>query len=173
MPIWIGYRYTIAQIKKRNNRPFDAAREWWLFLFYIYIGFVLILTIMPLPMAREKYPGSTRINFIPIITTAKHFIATLINFKTFLRSGSIENVFGNFLLFVPFGFLLPLLWNKYNNWLRVLGLAFMLSISIEMIQLANRIFELYRSVDIDDIILNTSGALAGYYFFIKIKSNSK
>ena len=173
MPLWIGFRYIIAQIYQKKNLPFDVKRERLLFLFYIYIGFVLILTVVPLPMAREKYPGSTRINFIPIITTAKHFIATLINFKTFLRSGSIENVFGNFLLFLPLGFLLPRLWDKYNNWVSVLAIAFILSFSIELIQLASRILELYRSVDIDDIILNTSGAVAGYYLHVKLKSKRK
>ena len=63
----------------------------------------------------------------------------------------------NIVLFIPLGVLLPLLWKKYQRLLPVVttGLAF--SVFIELSQLLN-----IRISDVDDLILNTLGALIGY-----------
>lgn len=70
--------------------------------------------------------------------------------------GIAINVVGNIALFVPFGLLLPLIWNK-NGMIRTLlhGAAF--SLLIECAQLF-----LSRGTDVDDLILNTVGTLLGY-----------
>ena len=68
------------------------------------------------------------------------------------------NVFGNILLFVPYGFLLPLIFRKRIILFDVLYSAFLLSVSFELFQLVTRTGQF----DIDDIILNTTGGLIGY-----------
>ncbi len=67
----------------------------------------------------------------------------------------------NLMLFVPFGILIPLLWKVFRKAYRLAGLACMASILIELTQLITHrgFFEL------DDILLNTLGALIGYAFF--------
>lgn len=63
----------------------------------------------------------------------------------------------NALLFVPLGMLLPLLWKDCRRWYRTAGAGFLLSLLIELSQLFN-----FRATDIDDLLMNTLGTLAGY-----------
>ena len=90
--------------------------------------------------------------------------ANLIPFKEILRYdfGSnlfYRNLFGNLLLFLPYG-----LYITYYLYLKkplsVMGYAFIISLSIELIQsIIGRVF------DVDDIILNVLGALLGYFIY--------
>lgn len=66
----------------------------------------------------------------------------------------------NVLLFVPFGCLLPFLWKKYDRFVNILLSGFSFSLLIEGSQLLNQ-----RRTDVDDLILNTAGALIGYGCF--------
>jgi len=79
----------------------------------------------------------------------------------------IKNVFGNILLFIPYGFFASY-YLKLEKIYPVLGLSFLISITIETTQLfIGRVF------DIDDIILNLIGGLIGfslYHIIIKIES---
>lgn len=68
-------------------------------------------------------------------------------------------VLANMGIFVPFGFFVSLLWRRPKWWKTTLaGLA--ASTFIEFIQLF-----IARSTDIDDVILNTAGALTGFWVF--------
>lgn len=73
----------------------------------------------------------------------------------------IYNVLGNILWFVPFGFLLAMLFTRLS-WYKVILITCLLSISIEFTQ-----YIFYVGVsDIDDIIFNTIGGFTGYVFYI-------
>ena len=63
----------------------------------------------------------------------------------------------NVVLFIPLGVLLPLLWKKYQRLLPVAATGLAFSVLIELSQLLN-----IRVSDVDDLILNTLGALLGY-----------
>ena len=66
---------------------------------------------------------------------------------------------GNVAMFVPLGFFPALLWRHWRWWKSlILGLS--ASCSIELIQ-----FFIDRSTDIDDVMLNTAGALAGFWLY--------
>jgi len=84
-------------------------------------------------------------------------------FKQF-RLGSTQ-VVGNFIMLLPLGIYVPLLFPKLSGFFKVLIVCFLVSVSIELMQLITS----YRSSDIDDVILNTSGSVIGYliYKFIK------
>lgn len=70
----------------------------------------------------------------------------------------------NILLFVPLGFMLPWIWGKYEVlWKTVLS-GFTLSLLIELSQLFNS-----RITDIDDLLMNTLGALIGWAMFRLLK----
>lgn len=76
-----------------------------------------------------------------------------------------QNLIGNLLLLVPFGALGPLAWRKLDRWSRVIGAGLSISVSIEVLQFAKRFFDMTgmtRSVDIDDVLLNTAGVAIGY-----------
>lgn len=63
----------------------------------------------------------------------------------------------NAILFLPFGFLLPVLWKKCRSWKRTVPAGFLLSLTIEIIQLFSS-----RATDVDDLIMNTLGTFLGY-----------
>jgi len=63
---------------------------------------------------------------------------------------------GNIVMFMPLGFFPKLLYRKWSWWKSLL-LGFGVSVSIELAQLFTT-----RSTDIDDVILNTLGALLGW-----------
>ena len=66
--------------------------------------------------------------------------------------------FLNVLMFVPIGFLLPLLWDKYGDWKHVLGVGTFLTLFIEVAQVFT-----FRATDIDDLLMNLLGAAAGFW----------
>lgn len=72
----------------------------------------------------------------------------------------IEGYLLNIVLFLPLGFLLPLIWPENDRLGRVLLFGAALSLVIELSQLLN-----IRSTDIDDLLLNTLGALLGFLLF--------
>ena len=65
----------------------------------------------------------------------------------------------NVLLFLPLGFFLPLLQNKYRHVLRTMCFGFSTSLLIEFLQVFT-----YRATDINDLITNTLGTLLGWCF---------
>lgn len=79
------------------------------------------------------------------------------------------NFFGNIVLFVPAGFLCPLIWKKARNLLRFLPLFMASIVLVEVLQL----FTLRGSCDVDDLFLNTLGALLGWIFWRKISLDQR
>lgn len=79
-------------------------------------------------------------------------------FAEMLAGGSWQ-LAGNVLLYVPLGFLLPLVW-KRANWWRVTAIGLLASVVTELGQPV-----VGRSFDVDDLIANTLGALTGYLLF--------
>lgn len=63
---------------------------------------------------------------------------------------------GNIVMFMPIGFFPTLLWRRWSWWKSLLA-GFCASVTIEVSQLFTE-----RSTDIDDVILNTLGALLGW-----------
>lgn len=71
------------------------------------------------------------------------------------------NVVGNIIWFIPLGFLVPLIWDKKRKLGAVIGLSFITSLSIEVLQF---IFRTGIS-DVDDLVFNTLGGIIGYIIF--------
>jgi glycopeptide antibiotics resistance protein len=67
------------------------------------------------------------------------------------------NLYGNIAIFVPFGMLHAVLWNE-RSFVALAKSAFLLSLFLELLQAAFAI----GTFDVDDILLNTFGAIAGY-----------
>jgi glycopeptide antibiotics resistance protein len=73
----------------------------------------------------------------------------------------IANLLGNIILFMPLGFLLPLVYRPVS-WKGVLGISVAFSLCIEILQLVLRA----GASDVDDIILNALGGVLGYVAFM-------
>lgn len=99
---------------------------------------------------------SEKTNIVPF-ATVKLFINAY-------KSGSLdtdivlENIFGNLFVFMPFAFFVPNIFKKVNSTLKFFVCISVCVATIELLQL---IF-LTGSADIDDFILNVSGAMAAY-----------
>ncbi|WTX19789.1 VanZ family protein [Streptomyces sp. NBC_00005] len=72
---------------------------------------------------------------------------------------AVKQIGGNLLLGVPFGILVPVVAPRARGLLRVLLLTAVVMLLVEFAQGA---LITGRAFDIDDVILNTSGALIGY-----------
>ena len=62
---------------------------------------------------------------------------------------------------MPFGFMLPLISDHFRKWYRVFLCGFLLTLLVESVQLISGI----GIFDVDDMILNTLGALLGYFAY--------
>ncbi len=70
----------------------------------------------------------------------------------------LVNLAGNVLAFMPFAFMLPVVSPKARGFFKTVFLTFLLSLSIECVQLAARV----GSFDVDDLLLNTIGGILGF-----------
>lgn len=89
-----------------------------------------------------------QMNFVPFSTITNYFVSS--NYIV-----SVENLVGNIVIFIPLGFLLPILINGFQKLGTLLLISFCVSLVFEIIQL---IIPLLGSFDVDDLILNTLGA---------------
>ena len=92
--------------------------------------------------------------------------------KLALKNGSVGSLEGavlNVLLFVPFGYLLPLLWPRVDCWWKLLLCGLFISLLIELMQLVT----LRGMFDLDDLMNNTIGALLGWLCFARWRQCSR
>lgn len=73
----------------------------------------------------------------------------------------VVNIVGNLVLFVPFGLLAPMLYKGFKQLKRVLFAAMLFSLSVECSQYLLKV----GVFDVDDIILNTTGAGIGFAIY--------
>lgn len=81
------------------------------------------------------------------------------NFVPFSMTIDSVGYIQNILLFIPFGMLCPL-FTKKSYGIVYIFTGFLFSLLIECSQLLNN-----RSSDVDDLIMNTSGAIIGYIIY--------
>ena len=170
IPIWIIVRIVSIYFNKKSRIDFFWKREISLNIFFIYILCVLSVTLFPLFIQFANKNNEVSINLIPIVETAKEVanITSDSSMHNFMIKFWIKNVFGNILLMFPLGVMLPMLWKKFNTLKKTILFAFCLSLSIETLQLlSGYIGNIGRAFDVDDILLNTVGALVGFVVYDK------
>ncbi|ARU61274.1 hypothetical protein CBW65_09920 [Tumebacillus avium] len=135
-------------------------------VFYVYVVGVIAITIFPIPIhdnvleiLREGNIEPPN-NWVPFESISQ----MLTNASTQVAT---KQILGNLLLFLPFGFLLPLLGGRVIKAYQVLGLGLVASFLIEGFQqLIGLIINFnYRVFDIDDCLINTFGTILGYMLF--------
>ncbi len=116
-------------------------------LFIIYV-----LLLFELLTGTENSLGSG-INYIPF----KEIMRYKFGSKMF-----IYNVFGNILIFIPFGYFISRYIKPKKVWPIIMD-ALITSVTVETVQL-----KIGRSFDIDDVMLNIIGAILGYFIYIAL-----
>lgn len=148
LPVWIILR-------RPWKRP--VRREIVLGLFVAYIAALLIMALEGawaapanmLASARERLASLEGIHLTPFKTLSGQIAALP-------SDESLTQLLGNTLLFLPWGFFLPLLWRCFRRILPLAGMCLALTVFIETIQLF-----IGRTVDVDDLILNFAGSMCG------------
>lgn len=111
--------------------------------FTIYLALIFSTTGMP---SINSLVIDLNVNLIPIIDIMDSPIDYL------------KNTVLNICLFVPLGFLVPIIWNKeYGTIKNSMLLGLKISLMIEILQIFT-----FRLTDIDDLITNTIGVMIGF-----------
>ncbi|MGG1609790.1 VanZ family protein [Bacillus wiedmannii] len=149
--------------------------NWWKelisFLFAIYIGMVVAITLFPIPIGFPTGIENIRlsINIIPFASIIKDIGKIGIAYDgdvLFMIGLIVRNVGGNILLLMPLGFLAPIIWDKFKKIKNTILLGLAISISIELLQLIESLFSGWgRITDIDDVIFNVIGSIVGYFIY--------
>ena len=131
-------------------------------LFAVYIVVVIKVIIFKYPFAQLRAIADTwqkgvileglgTANFVPF-----HTIKMYIDYA--YKLNSVENLAGNILVFVPFGFLFPMVSRDGEKFSVMFANAFTFVLGIETFQL----FSAFGAFDVDDILLNCLGAALGF-----------
>lgn len=136
--IYAALLLAMYALKKRRGISWRYLAE---LAFCVYMASLLKLT--GIFSMQYSLAGIKSYNLVPFIGSA--FVPVLLNF----------------LLFLPYGFLLPLVFpSRKWTWKKLLCIGAGTSLCIEVLQLFGG-----RYAEIDDVILNTLGALSGYLIY--------
>ena len=161
--------YRMKALKAMNLHS-GWQREIGLHLFVISIFGILALTLWP-SYIWEDSPGiwgdvrilierptwKSSLSVIPF-SVFKDYLEDLLKSPVYFFVTSI-NFLGNLAMFFPIGFF-PALLFRNANWKRSAIIGFGMSIFIEIGQ-----YFIMRNTAVDDIILNTLGAICGYWLY--------
>ena len=170
MIILSGYSgsYFYSLTKKENSVRRRVMRVTSVILFVLYLLILADFTLADENLGRNVFNilswneteffdyVNNNTNLIPF-ETVKLFINGYFNNKLTLLD-MLGNIFGNLAAFMPFAFFIPLIFKGINRWYKLMGVVLPSVIAVELLQL---IF-LTGSSDIDDVILNSIGALVMY-----------
>ena len=133
------------------------------FNLYLFFGMYLALLFYFLFLNHWWHRSSidVEMNLTPF-STIKMYIK---DFDSIMESKPILNLLGNFICLMPLSFFLKYIFKKQNNTFIFLITLLLCSFGIETMQYLTKT----GSFDIDDIMLNTSGAIL-MYLILKFKS---
>ena len=133
----------------------------WILLI-IYIGVLLYFMFFSDVLFRNERTVVRRANFTLLSQIKLFWSVRYTNTKLML-----VNLLGNMAIFAPFGFLVPTISrNKsYTNIFSVTAMAALFSTGIEVVQILTKV----GRFDIDDILLNTIGAVCGYLVYMVVR----
>lgn len=141
-----------------KSKQFDLLNELLYVILFLYFSIMAQVTIFKYGRVLEwpRIETMNRINMIPLVET----IRMLTN--GWNTGYSYYQVIANVVLFMPLGFLLPLLFEDIRSWKKISIYGCLTSVIIEVTQ----IFTWMNVSDIDDVIFNTLGALLGYACYL-------
>lgn len=161
MKIWNALEHSLFTEDENSKRTKDILK----IVFFLYMIVLIKVIVFKYPVRQlaaitrtwEKgviLEGLDTANFT-LFKTIKMYI------RYWGRLNSFENLFGNVLCFVPFGFLLPFLHRESRHWWVLLINSFLLVCAIEIFQLITA----FGVFDVDDILLNCVGSMLGFWAF--------
>lgn len=159
LPFLIPYHIHLSSQSKKSGYKLSVEHRAAVYIFMYYLTGVLSFTGIPSLMDIVQ-------NSFGIITPqGLNFPSEEINLKLFFWiAGGVRPYLENILLFIPLGFMLPFIWKDYERLWKTASCGILFSLIIELGQLFNG-----RVTDIDDLLMNTIGALFGWVVFKLLK----
>lgn len=161
--------YMIYQYRKFGSIPWLRTFIVYSFVFYMLVAYYMV--ILPLPENRDAivpyaaHPQLIPFNFVQMIIDSS--TATPNNPSTWpslLRNPNVYEAFFNVLLLVPLGMYLRYYFRR--TWWQTLLIGFATTLFYETSQITG-LWGLYahpyRLFDVDDLMLNTLGAMVGFW----------
>uniref|UniRef100_UPI00262C0146 VanZ family protein n=1 Tax=uncultured Flavonifractor sp. TaxID=1193534 RepID=UPI00262C0146 len=146
----------------RRGLQSGVVREMGLLVFVLFCAGLAALTVFPsnfwtVSHWQEAFQGLRPFFPITPLSESVQYIGWTPTLFRGDRLGAwgFYMVLANALIFVPIGFFTNLLWRR-PRWWKGLAVGFCVSFTIEFLQLF-----VNRSTDVDDLILNTTGAFLG------------
>lgn len=141
----------------------------WKWVFFLYVLIIIRLIVFKYPYSRLQdimahwqkdviWEGLGSANFT-LFKTIRMYI------RYYDRLNSFENLFGNVLIFIPYGILYPLAFPKKRDYIFFLPSVLLFVTGMELFQL----FSAFGKFDVDDILLNCMGAAIGIIFMIAVQ----
>lgn len=146
--------------------------------FAAYIGVIPFLIILQVFCIRYKLPKRHQFGLylyalcisLIIISTGTpsiyelgfHFTLNIIPFYGI--SENLTQYLQSFLVFIPFGLLLPTLWKQFQPAKTTFFYGLVFSLTIEISQLFS-----FSTTDINDLIMSNLGVFTGYFIFLQVK----
>lgn len=169
--------FLIYQYRKYGSIPILRSIIFYSFILYLLTAYFMV--ILPFPdrnyVANLKTPTTQLIPFSFIGDILKETSFNIKNISTYLptlEDGAVYTVIFNLILTLPFGVYLRYYFNC--KWYKTIVYSFILSLFFELTQLSG-LYGLYprpyRLFDVDDLIINTTGGLIGFFvtpLFMKI-----
>lgn len=153
-----------AMIAKRNKKRMIVTC-----LFIIYLVGVAIVTLFPIVYSDPvAYTDAIKwYNFIPFKTAISAF-------QNGITTTAVAQIIGNIVLSVPFGTFVLILFRIPQWWKKAL-IALIFPVLIECTQLIIGIVigNMYRNIDVDDILFNMLGVFLGYAIYTVIPQRIK
>ncbi len=163
--IYLIIRLVLIIMRKEINWYKEIIR----LLLTIYIAELIGTTLFPINIdignKLSIFPLSYEDRFRPIMVNLNPF-----NFYGLFHLSSLiilKNIVGNIIMMVPYTILLAFNFKSLRNWKKGIGLAFLTSLIIELLQLLWQysMFNFNRATDINDLICNVIGAIIGYILY--------
>ncbi|MBD7946228.1 MULTISPECIES: VanZ family protein [Psychrobacillus] len=129
-----------------------------LFLIAVLVG-LFSQTIIPKYGEEQAYVNSINLELFRVLEETWNAIIYLGYWEPFYI-----NFLGNIALFIPIGFLFPLVFKRMEIFPFPVIMGFLISLFIEIVQIPQN-----RSSDVDDLWLNSSGALVGYLIYLLVR----
>ena len=157
--IYLGGLFLAKELK--NNKPMLVNLK---IFFALYILLYLTLTLFDTMWGRGGITFNNRFTFNNNFIPFKTIINFISKFDSLYDANDILfNLLGNFIALMPLSFFLPLFFKSQNKFSYFLLTILGITLCTETIQMISGI----GVFDIDDIILNTSGAII-MFFVLKI-----
>uniref|UniRef100_UPI00406CF3BD VanZ family protein n=1 Tax=Psychrobacillus sp. FSL H8-0483 TaxID=2921389 RepID=UPI00406CF3BD len=146
------------------------------FSFILYFLTALFLVLLPLPETRDtcsmQSPDTVHYSLVPFTFVKNTFENSGIVFSQpgtyalILKQPSFFQALFNFLLLLPFGVYLRYFFQSKRHWKKAFVFGFALTLFYEITQVTG-IYGIYncpyRIFDVDDLLLNSMGALVGFF----------